>query len=141
MKKVVYNASYGGYGLSPIATYAIAKRKGLNPSIYIERENNLFQKINLNELKYFDGDEDIFISIKDVGDFFEGNLYNEDIIYNAIDLPRTDKDLVSVVEDLAEKANGLHANLRIKVVKDKYRILEYDGSETVETPESIMWLE
>lgn len=96
MKKVVYNACYGGFGLSTLATQEIMKRKGFD-------ENS----------------DDDFVC----------------------ELPRTDPDLVAVVEELGEKANGDCAMLRIKVVQDKYRITEYDGIETVETPESIKWLE
>lgn len=53
------------------------------------------------------------------------------------DLPRHDKDLVAVVEELGSEANGLCASLRIATINsDRYRISEYDGWESVVTPET-----
>ncbi len=55
---------------------------------------------------------------------------------------RHDKALVQVVEDLgSELASGRFANLQIATVDNRYRIDEYDGFESVETPESIDWIE
>lgn len=87
LNKVVYNACYGGFGLSEKA-----------------------QKL-LNELK------------------------GEKVYY--YDLPRHDKDLVAVVEELGSEANSLFASLRIATINsDRYRISEYDGWEKVMTPET-----
>lgn len=52
---------------------------------------------------------------------------------------RADPDLVAVVEELGEKASTSLSNLKIEEVEGQYRIVEYDGFETVETPESIKW--
>jgi len=60
------------------------------------------------------------------------------IIY---DIPRHDKDLIKVIEDLGDKANGKYADLKIVNIKgNKYVIEEYDGSESVLTPEDINWI-
>jgi hypothetical protein len=42
---------------------------------------------------------------------------------------------------MGEKANGAHASLRIAEIPagSKYRIDEYDGAESVETPDSYDW--
>lgn len=55
-------------------------------------------------------------------------------------LSRHDKDLVSVVEKLGERANGCCAELEIvEIDSDKYYIEEYDGKETIYTPDTICW--
>jgi hypothetical protein len=56
-------------------------------------------------------------------------------------LPRHDPDLVAVVEKLGEEASGRFAYLRVKELKGKrYRIDEYDGSETVREPDDYEWI-
>ena len=60
--------------------------------------------------------------------------------YNDHLIPRHHPLLVKVVEELAEKASGPHSKLEIKEVNGPYRIVEYDGWETVETPETIDWI-
>ena len=48
------------------------------------------------------------------------------------ELPRHDKDLVSVVEELGDKANGLTSNLEIDFVYSSInKIEDFDGLETV----------
>ena len=48
--------------------------------------------------------------------------------------------LVECIEAVGlDKAGGEFSELRIIEVQDKYRIDEYDGYETVETPETISW--
>jgi len=56
--------------------------------------------------------------------------------YGYYEVPRHDKDLVAVVEELGlKKASGRYADLRITEVGNKYRIDEYDGWESVVEPE------
>ena len=56
------------------------------------------------------------------------------------DAVRHDPALVQVVEELKDKANGMCAKLRIDEVSGPYRIDEYDGYESVETPGSYDWI-
>lgn len=60
--------------------------------------------------------------------------------YHAHDLQRHDERLVSVVQALGSQANGWAADLRIAEVSGPYRIDEYDGAESVETPNSYEWV-
>ena len=66
--------------------------------------------------------------------FYDYKYFNDHLI------PRHHPLLVKVVEELAEKASGPHSKLEIKEVNGPYRIVEYDGWETVETPETIDWI-
>ena len=57
------------------------------------------------------------------------------------DLPRHDKRLVEVVERLGEKANRKFSKLKVvEIDSPMYRIDEYDGMESVETPDSVDWV-
>ena len=59
---------------------------------------------------------------------------------NEDNVDRKDQDLIKIIETLGRKvASTSLSNLKIAEVKDKWRIVEYDGWETVETPESIKW--
>lgn len=93
MTKVVYNACYGGFGLSGAA------------------------KARYRELAGHDYDE------------WEG--------------ARHDPLLVQVVEEMGRGANGECSRLKIASIPDgsKYRIDEYDGQESVETPDSYEWVQ
>lgn len=58
----------------------------------------------------------------------------------AYDLPRHHPELVRVVEELGDAANGRHARLFVEEIEgNKYRIDEYDGSENVVVPNEEEW--
>ena len=53
---------------------------------------------------------------------------------------RYDKHLVQVVKTLGQDANDRFSDLKVLKFKGcKYRITDYDGFETLETPDSIPW--
>lgn len=57
------------------------------------------------------------------------------------DLPRHLPELVQVVEELKELANGDYADLGVRTLHgDAYRIDEYDGSEGVVEPDQQTWI-
>jgi hypothetical protein len=63
-------------------------------------------------------------------------------LYDLIhDIDRSDPCLVEVVETLGAAANGRYARLKITELPSgtRYRITEYDGSETIELRDSIDW--
>jgi hypothetical protein len=68
------------------------------------------------------------------------SIFNYKYLTYLRDISRHDPILVQVVEELGEEANGECANLAIEEVKGPYRINEYDGSESVETPSSYDWI-
>lgn len=57
------------------------------------------------------------------------------------DLPRHDKRLVECVELLGRRANTMFSNLKVlEISGNKYQIFDYDGSETLFTPEDTEWI-
>ena len=101
--KVVINRCYGGFNLSFEAYKLIAKRKG-----WIVATNDFYIDYWIPEL-------------------------GKDKKYYCHDLERTDPDLVAVVEELGEKADGYGAELKIVNIPDniEWHIQEYDGMEKV----------
>ncbi len=66
------------------------------------------------------------------------------LVENGLDgshTPRHHPILVSIVETLGEEANGSFAELSIvEIDSDRYFIEDYDGSETVITPNNLQWI-
>lgn len=143
MNKIVYNICYGGFGLSNKAIAEICKRKNI-PLFFYKEEfgnglNTTFTKISEEEA-LSSNEFSIAKCSVDCGESFtrEDEIYetfNENYIWYPID-SRHDPILVQVVEELGIYANGDCADLKIfKTESNLYRIDEYDGLETVITPE------
>jgi hypothetical protein len=115
MTKIIYNACFGGFGLSSAAMRRYAEIKGW---------------------EYRPDDEERSWSTGKVVSP-EGEEYSE---YD-LDENRTDPVLVQVVEELGEKADGMCAKLVIEDLPagTRYRIEEYDGNESIETEDDIRW--
>ena len=111
--KVVINRCFGGFGLSEQAFEEILKRKG------VEYDKQDGQFSSLVGADYYEkghaGDDEYYISAYD--------YYND----------RADPDLIEVVEQLGDAANGRHAELAIVEIPDdvEWLIDEYDGREHV----------
>lgn len=109
--KVVYNADYGGFSLSDAAIERYLNLKGW--AFKVEKDKYGF-------LHYIvEGHE---------------HWYNRDV-------PRDDPILVQVVEEMGSAANGAHASLAIREIEagQRWRIDEYDGSESVMTIDDYEW--
>jgi len=92
--KVVYNACFGGFGLSE---KAIARLTELGVHFECKHEY-------------------------------------------AYEVSRHNPLLVQVVEELGDEASGEYSDLRIaEITSQFYQIDEYDGSESVLTPENMSW--
>ena len=153
-RKVVYNACYGGFGLSPLAEKMLYERKNPGKTAYVyqeiytdlgrETEDELYVKVdpekvdsgsslNLYIISHDFGDN--FVIVKKEKDENTGNyrLFNDNFIWNS-GIERHDPDLVAIVEELGERANGSCASLKVVDIGDeRYHIDEYDGYESVIT--------
>lgn len=143
--KVVYNSSFGGFGLSGKAIRYFMELKGKTIFAY-RKEGNTYRKIENPTDEDFD-DWDVTLFDKDFGKSFNDYKQEHDDHYVSgyIDAegscPRHDPELVKTVEDLGSEANGSHALLKIKEIKgDRYVINEYDGCERVVEPDDINWI-
>lgn len=110
MRKVVYNACYGGFSLS-------------REAILLARELSGDMCWGGCYLK---------------GEIVSGRKCREDNGYIR-DIERHDSVLVSVVERLGKGASGELADLQVVIVDGLYRIDEYDGCERVMTVDDYEW--
>ena len=141
MYKVVYNSCYGGFSLSPKAEKLLWERK-TGKEIFVYESD--FRNNNYIKVTDFDKCSSLstyYFVTKDYGDVLVEELPDEWMDYEVRRIPRHDKDLVAVVEELGSAANGSCASLEIeKIATPMYRISDYDGCETVETPDNIGWV-
>ena len=111
--KVAINTCYGGFGLSEEAFDALLDRKGIK---YVKVKGKYF---NLTGHDYYheghEGEDEYYISDYE---------FRRD---------RGDPDLIAVIEQLGEAANGRHADLKIVNVPDDvdWEVDEYDGKEWI----------
>ena len=136
MTKIVYNACYGGFGLSHKAVLRYAEIKGI--TLYHNTESGIVTHYYLcppEEFKRLQ-DEDHSNPIR------QGRYERSNAMYfSPSNIERNDPALVQVVEELGDKANGMCAKLCIEEVPagTLYRIDEYDGFESVETKDTYEW--
>jgi hypothetical protein len=113
MTKIVINGCFGGFGLSTKAMQRYAEIKSWT------------YKLN-GEIGSFQFDQVVDDKGEEISDY---------------DISRTDPALVQVVEELGKEANGWAADLCIIELPagTKYRIDDYDGNESIETEDDILW--
>ncbi len=132
MKKVVYNACFGGFGLSCEALallvlfgFPFSEAHSLAESGYEEGEFTLTSDWGIRAHPRYS------VVLKD------GKVYS-DHLFHAYDAAgtqlRSHPLLVKVVEMLGNRANGHCAELKVHTLPSTslYRIQEYDGRESVE---------
>jgi hypothetical protein len=123
--KIVYNTSFGGFNLSKAAIEWLMENA--------REEVKVFLAEKLEKAKELTKDH-----------FVDGFLTPFDIVgsalldtFNGTGLPRHDKDLVACLEALGNKASGFCSSLAIcEIEGNMYYIEDYDGQETVITPDS-----
>ena len=106
MTAIVINRDYGGFGLSDEA---------------------IVRLFELKKWKLVKQDTDSGTTFYYVDSIDSHNLFYE------YDLCREDPDLVRVVKELGEKANGRYSSLKIVTIPDdvEYEVIEYDGREHI----------
>jgi hypothetical protein len=138
MTKVVYNACYGGFGLSKEACQRYWDIKG--QQVWIEDASWGFTVwLVAPEDRIPVKSEDAFHAMSMDERIAYNQAYSEQTWYYR-DVDRHDPALVQVVEELGKKAGGNYAKLAIAEVYGSYRIDEYDGYESVETADSYVWI-
>lgn len=130
MPKVVINKCYGGFGLSAEATVAYYKRKGITCYVFdrlYEGNKERYAEVT-NKSRFFTA-----FNVPNPNDYSSKELWG-DKHYLGEPEDRCDPDLIAVVEEFGERANGPCAKLVIVNVPDgvNWDIDEYDGIEHVE---------
>lgn len=123
MTKVVYNACFGGYGLSDKAIKLYAELAGIE--IYPVKDRWI-----------------TFWFTEEPNGRSAEEMFNQGVKdFSADSIERHDPILVQVVETLGDEASDSCARLRIAEISgSQYRISEYDGSESVIEPEDQDWV-
>ena len=138
MTKVVFNQCYGGFGLSKEAVQRYWELK--EQQVWIEDDQWGFTVWLVPPEER--------LKPKNTEEFYAMS-FSERVAYNQAcsaqtwyysNVNRHDHIIVQVVEELGDKANAEYAKLRIAQVSGPYRIDEYDGFESVETPNGIDWI-
>lgn len=132
MMKVVINKCFGGFGLSPSALQRYANRKGF--TLYFYRQTKYAHQGNgVEYVKIREPENTLFVMAHrtDHGDVFGGTCSVDCYYYPEI--PRDDPDLIAVVEEMGDAANGECAKLVIVEIPDgvQWVISEYDGREHI----------
>lgn len=106
--KIVINSCHGGFGLSHAAIMRYSEISGLNLLPVKDEKYNFMH-------------------------YFKNGVESDDTYWYDRSIQRNDPILIQIVEELAGKANGDYANLRIVEIPDdvEWVITEYDGFEHV----------
>lgn len=134
--KIAINRCYGGFSLSDKAIEMIMKRKGLECHRYVQTKYSFEDGVN-EYTKVTSNDDCLsrfaFYTTKDFGDVVN-EIPDEYWWYYRSELERTDKDLIAVIEELGDDANGNCSKIRVVEIPDDvdWEITDYDGMETVE---------
>ena len=128
MTRVVYNACYGGFGLSVEAVRRYAEIAGI--TLYEHTDEFGFTA-------WYRVPREEYERLLAAGEREAANA----AYFSVHDLSRTDPALVQVVEELGERANDSYSELFIAEVPagTRYRIDEYDGLESVMTVDDYEW--
>jgi hypothetical protein len=136
MTKIVYNACFGGFGLSNAAVRRWAELKGDTVYDYVDPR---YRDLPDEERREYHGR--LIRCTPEEFDNASASVRNEMHI-SEYNIKRDDPDLVRVVEELgSKKAGGRFSKLVIEELEPgtRYRISEYDGYESIETDDSVDW--
>lgn len=135
MPKIVINRCYGGFSISEAAVLAYAARKGL--TLYPEVDNGAFHitsywtipETDERRAAYVGGGKP-FYALTSEQRIANNKVYRDHTI-GIRDIPRDDPDLVAVVEELGDAADGSCASLQVVEIPDgvEWEIEEHDGME------------
>lgn len=123
--KVAINKCHGGFSLSPKAVHWLACRQGKSCYFFISKYED-GEHVFIPAEGYPEGLFWAAFTVKDP----ENHEY-ENIVLEQRPDNRSDPELIAVIEELGEEANGAHAEIKIvEIPADvKWEIEEYDGME------------
>tara|TARA_Y100000310_G_scaffold61032_1_gene56316 strand:+ start:621 stop:1202 length:582 start_codon:yes stop_codon:yes gene_type:complete len=132
MKRIVISPCFGGFGLSEKGIYRYAEIKGL--TLYPEKHD-----YGLTTYWVVPPEKRTGILVDEawreatLDQKKESNRLYDEYQLGDRSIKRDDPILIQVVEELGEKANGAHAELKIVEIPDDvdWIIQEYDGNEWV----------
>ncbi len=148
--KVAINACFGGFGLSPQAMKRLAELKGRECYFFTQDIKAGLDSPyipatieSLGDAMFFSAfsipnPNEVLVGLSDwnggtLEDRKAANKQYEAVSISPREYERNDPDLITVIEELGEAANGKCADLKIVDIPDdvKFDIEEYDGSEHV----------
>lgn len=132
MKKVVINACFGGFGLSEQGVRRYAERKGLPLWVEPDERFGSFKNYWIVPPEDRPDDQSRWHEMT-MEERKASNKAHEEAQICDLDIPRDDPELVAVVEELGDAANGMCAKLRVVEIPNDavWQIEEYDGNEHI----------
>ena len=138
MTKVVYNACYGGFGLSKEAVQRYWQIK--DQQVWIEDQQWGFTVWLVTPEERLEQKSSKQYTAMSMDERIAYNKAHSAQTWYNLNVDRHDPVLVQVVEELGDKASGKYAKLAIEEVSGAYRIDEYDGFESVMTAGDYDWI-
>lgn len=126
MQKIVINAKHGGFSLSDKAVRAYAERKGIK--LYTDDFHGLTMYYTVPPGQYHELSDACYAR-----DGHYKEINDTGWSFSCRDIPRDCADLIAVVGELGDDANGRCAKLQVIEIPDDvdWKIEEYDGLEWV----------
>lgn len=133
--KIVINKCFGGFHLSDKAIEMIMTRKGFNCFRYAHTKYKHSNGVDMFERRETASGNVLFPIIyyttKNLGERVDN--IPEDVVWDSLDINRSDPDLVAVVEEIGKEANtGVSELAVVEIPEDvDWVIQEYDGLESI----------
>ena len=131
-QEIVINACYGGFSLSYEGVMLYAKLAGFKLYAFtnaMDKEGHL----DFSHFVPYDGGTKEWMVHYSKKPLNTDGTYVDNAYFSDRDIPRDDKNLITTVKQLGEKANGSCAKLKVIEIPAgvKWEIEEYDGNEHV----------
>jgi hypothetical protein len=139
--KIAINKCFGGFSLSPKAVKRLAELQGRECYFFrdypeytpVSDPSNNMMWTAVDTLDFPERYAEAKEKDKGTGRYDNGNAFYEAHTHSQRPSNRNDPNLIQVIEELGDEANGMCAKLGITEIPDgiDYKIEDYDGSEHV----------